>query len=118
MEGTKGIGSMGNTMAMASRAGLEGVGIKGSTGKGCAMDTEFTSFIQGIRIPESGAMGRAMVLACRLVLMAAATLESSSAGLNTALDATISGNRLSIFFAGFVFSAKKFGLIHEFLIWM
>lgn len=58
------------------------------------MGLECINSIQGTHILESGVMGKAMVLECRLVLMEAATLEGSSVGSNMVLDATISGDDL------------------------
>ncbi|KAI3460590.1 hypothetical protein Pfo_017253 [Paulownia fortunei] len=67
----------------------------------------------GIHMPESGVMGKVTGLGSRLVLMGAATLGSSSVGLNMGLDVTISGDNL-IFLIIVPFSLIPFSFLFPF----
>lgn len=62
------------------------------------MDMGFISFTHGILMLANGAMARAMVLACRLVPMEAATWVNSSVASSMDLGFTISGDFLAMLF--------------------
>lgn len=87
----KAIGSMGGTMGMGLRGGLEEADTRVNIDKDRGMGMGFIDSTQGTLMLGSGAMGRAMALECRLALMVAAMLVNSSMALSMALVATILG---------------------------
>ncbi|BBG95652.1 Histone H3 K4-specific methyltransferase SET7/9 family protein [Prunus dulcis] len=87
--GSGAIGSMGGTMGMGLRGGLEEADTRVNIDKDRGMGMGFIDSTQGTLMLGSGAMGRAMALECKLALMVAAMLVNSSMALSMAMVATI-----------------------------
>lgn len=89
---------MASMMVMGWRRGLVGAGIEDSIGRDLGMVMECIGFIQEMCMLGSGVMGRAMGVVFILVRTGAGMWVNLNGVLNMALDITILGNIIIVFF--------------------